>query len=251
MTRENKLALVLGFGFILLVGILVSDHFSPARLEAAEDLRGNADPGIAGRTSAWRPHRVEAGTTDAAATPDDRPTPDAAAAESAGRPEPTPASPRRTAEDAAPDRAMPQPPAGPAGLEPGRVHRVVAGDTLERIARREYSDTGLVDALARYNRIDDPASIRVGQSLDLPPAEVLRQGTAARRTDTRDAEPAAAPSRPWVYVVQEHDTLSGIAVANLGTAKAWTTILQLNRDILPDERSLRPGQKLRMPPREP
>ena len=30
MTRENKLALVVGFGLLLFVGILVSDHFSAA-----------------------------------------------------------------------------------------------------------------------------------------------------------------------------------------------------------------------------
>ena len=228
MTRENKLAVVLGLGFLLLVGILVSDHFSPARLEAAEDLRRGSDPGIAGRTSAWRPHRLHSEASDTPDTPSASPT----------RPEEPAANPGR-----------PEPPAGPAGLESGRVHRVVAGDTLERIARREYGDAGLVVALARYNRVDDPASIRVGQSLELPPAAVLRQGESSWRSATAEVE-TAAPSRPWVYVVQEHDTLSGIAVANLGTAKAWTTILELNRDVLPDERSLRAGQELRMPPRD-
>ena len=36
MTRENKLALVIGFGLILFVGILVSDHFSAQRFDGAQ-----------------------------------------------------------------------------------------------------------------------------------------------------------------------------------------------------------------------
>src|SRR5262245_53652325 len=38
MTRENKLALVVGFGLILFVGILISDHFSVVRSQHAADL---------------------------------------------------------------------------------------------------------------------------------------------------------------------------------------------------------------------
>ena len=259
MARENKLALVLGFGFLLLVGILVSDHFSPARLEAAEDLRRGADPGIAGRTSAWRPHRLDAEAADADVSAVARPEPEFSGPAAIG-PRPaagTVTTPARDPRNASPTTDQPpaDAPVAPEGLEPGRVLRIVAGDSLERIARREYGDPGLVAALARFNRIDDPASIRVGQSLDLPPAEVLRQGERRRRPESADrgaasGPNAAPPTRPWVYIVQEHDTLSGIAVANLGTAKAWTTILELNSDILPDERSLRPGQKLRMPPRD-
>jgi hypothetical protein len=38
MTRENKLALVVGFGLILFVGILISDHFSIVRNQQVADL---------------------------------------------------------------------------------------------------------------------------------------------------------------------------------------------------------------------
>jgi nucleoid-associated protein YgaU len=46
MTRENKLALVVGFGLILFVGILISDHFSVARTQATANLANQkiADP---------------------------------------------------------------------------------------------------------------------------------------------------------------------------------------------------------------
>ena len=38
MTREHKLALVVGFGLILIVGILISDHFSTTARLATADL---------------------------------------------------------------------------------------------------------------------------------------------------------------------------------------------------------------------
>ncbi|MCA9296881.1 MAG: LysM peptidoglycan-binding domain-containing protein [Phycisphaerales bacterium] len=44
MTRENKLALVVGFGLFLFVGILISDHFSVARAQQMADLRPADDP---------------------------------------------------------------------------------------------------------------------------------------------------------------------------------------------------------------
>ena len=44
MTRENKLALVVGFGLILFVGILISDHFSTVRSQRAANLTRSIDP---------------------------------------------------------------------------------------------------------------------------------------------------------------------------------------------------------------
>jgi hypothetical protein len=43
MTRENKLAMVVGFGLLLFVGILVSDHFSTAQRQETANLVGNTD----------------------------------------------------------------------------------------------------------------------------------------------------------------------------------------------------------------
>ena len=44
MTREHKLAMVVGFGLLLFVGILVSDHFSTAQRQGPPDLV-RSDPG--------------------------------------------------------------------------------------------------------------------------------------------------------------------------------------------------------------
>ena len=41
-SRENKLALIVGFGLVLFMGILVSDHLSTARREASASLQMNS-----------------------------------------------------------------------------------------------------------------------------------------------------------------------------------------------------------------
>ncbi|HWB18666.1 MAG TPA: LysM peptidoglycan-binding domain-containing protein [Phycisphaerales bacterium] len=46
MTRENKLALVVGFALILFVGILISDHFSIARHQPTADLSTAREPAL-------------------------------------------------------------------------------------------------------------------------------------------------------------------------------------------------------------
>jgi phage tail protein X len=52
-----------------------------------------------------------------------------------------------------------------------RVHRVVAGDSLQSIAWREYGNAAAWRAIAEANDIDDPAALRNGVELMLPGAE--------------------------------------------------------------------------------
>ncbi|MFI0977412.1 LysM peptidoglycan-binding domain-containing protein [Streptomyces sp. NPDC021093] len=55
-----------------------------------------------------------------------------------------------------------------------RVHRVVAGDSLQSLAWREYGETSAWRAIAEANDIDDPTSLRNGTELVLPAAEEVR-----------------------------------------------------------------------------
>ena len=59
MTRENKLALIIGFGLILVVGILVSDHFSPASNDQAADLSDGMNSLIANHLDDSAPQQVK------------------------------------------------------------------------------------------------------------------------------------------------------------------------------------------------
>jgi nucleoid-associated protein YgaU len=261
MTRENKLALVVGFGLLLLVGILVSDHFSPARVEAAGDLRAGSDPGAATRTTEWDrslEQRADAGGPRRAPAPPDEPelpgdqTPPTITNENRTRDDATASPVDREGREAREGRDPGSSSGG--GVIPGSVHVVVAGDTLEGITVGHYGDRRLIAALAAHNRITDPSTIRLGQRIELPPAAFLRgdagpaiasaagSSAAARTVSTRNAA-------NWFYIVRKGDTLSEIAAEQLGTSKAWTLIIELNRDILPRTTDLQPGQRLRMPPR--
>ncbi|MDF3303095.1 CIS tube protein [Streptomyces tropicalis] len=55
-----------------------------------------------------------------------------------------------------------------------RVHRVVAGDSLQSLAWREYGDASAWRAIAEANAVDDPARLPTGVELVLPAAEEVR-----------------------------------------------------------------------------
>lgn len=52
-----------------------------------------------------------------------------------------------------------------------RVHRVVAGDSLQSLAWREYGSANAWRAIAEANGIDDPSHLPTGTQLMLPAAE--------------------------------------------------------------------------------
>ncbi len=52
-----------------------------------------------------------------------------------------------------------------------RVHRLVAGDSLQSLAWREYGDAAAWRTIAETNGIDDPARLTPGTELVLPAAE--------------------------------------------------------------------------------
>lgn len=56
-----------------------------------------------------------------------------------------------------------------------RVHRIVAGDSLESLAWREYGDATVWRAIAERNGIDDPSRLPTGAELVLPAAEEVRR----------------------------------------------------------------------------
>jgi phage tail protein X len=55
-----------------------------------------------------------------------------------------------------------------------RVHQVVAGESLQSLAWREYGDANVWRAIAEANGIDDPAQLPTGTELILPAAEEVR-----------------------------------------------------------------------------
>ena len=199
MTRENKLAMVVGFGLLLFVGILLSDHFSAAqrqdtaRLSTADRNRDRPAPPIsiapmpaAGVAIAQQTETMPTGGADvrqASAV-----TPISSAPELA----------RATTKPVDPVAPIATKPAAKQESEPGvRLRPIAEGETLYAICKKEYGDGSVAGALAKYNQkaVPDPTKLRKGVTLRLPPIEVLKPGAKSNRAQAR-TEPAPAANTP-------------------------------------------------------
>lgn len=310
MTRENKLALVVGFALILFVGILISDHFSIARQQQGADMSGKlavrdplSDP--RGRDSFIDMNPPEPAVGATVMSGDPKPSPpnpiiDHSRPEQrtdiskGGLPSYGPNSPDASDEIRMhPDvRPIGEPMfakgpeiAEPTNLEPVvksdvRYHEVKPKDSFYSICRQYYGDTSLVDALATYNKLDDPASLRVGCRLMIPPPEQIGgkpaavAKTPAKTPKTPAAETPATTTTPTppslrvvqvpdaakppkagtstgtmvaqTYVVKPGDSLTGIAQKCLGSKSKWRRLADLNSGVIDDEDNLRVGTVLRL-----
>jgi nucleoid-associated protein YgaU len=259
MTRENKLALVVGFGLILLVGILISDHFSAAQTQQAAELTQVADPLDHSR---WEDPELIAIGAGALAN-SSRSAHPASRGENRDHYRPV----EYDAEDVRPidpaTRSGEGPPAAiemggssvpSIGLDPAqsqalsfRFHDVRSGESLTSICRHYYGDASLLDELARFNGLDDPNLLRAGRRLRIPEATDLVRGRPANATSTPTARhPARAPEQ-GTYTVREGDSLSEIAQRLLGSARFYQAIFECNRDVLRSPDDIRVGMVLKIP----
>jgi len=289
MTRENKLALVVGFGLLLFVGILVSDHFSAAH---RQDKANVASRGSESRERLRGPVTIAEMPAAAATTATGlKPEPMAVAAADVA-PASTgvvPIASDRRGERAAvavvetasrSGSARPVVDAGRQESEPGVKLRPIAdGESLYSICKQEYGDGSLSEALARYNKsvVPDPRRIRKGVTIRLPSVETLKGGKPSRTpaasgvpalaaTDViqvESGEADAATRKPEVvaaaepqasqsgriYVVRKGDTLAAIAQRELGSRGRWKDIVAANAGSLKDPAALSPGMKIRIPAR--
>ena len=124
-----------------------------------------------------------------------------------------------------------------------RSYTVRSGDTFEIIARRELGSSSHASAIARSNPLLDPTRLRQGQTIRIPidPRNIQgRDVSGVPASDVRGPLPE--------YTVKPGDTLGDISKAVYGSSAHWRTILDANRGVLRDEKSLRPGQRLVIPP---
>jgi nucleoid-associated protein YgaU len=285
MTRENKLALVVGFALILFVAILVSDHFSDAQTSQAAILTASELL----PASHWNEEDLipvgEPPSLDpsASAVVDSTPAANAPAGQDGLSPEPggepamgvngalaqvtmpdlqnMPAEPAATESAASDPEVRPIPPgfvlekaaAAAQVREPMYpVHHVEPGESLTSICRRYYDDGALVAALASFNQVKDPDTVRAGHRLRIPPAAVL--------TDDAGSPPAvglkpragkANGATFTMHVVQKGESLAAVARRYLGSPAKWGEIARLNRDVIDDPDRLEVGTKLKVPVRQP
>lgn len=240
MTREHKLALVVGFGLILFVGILVTDHL-------AADARGHdALP-----TARIESPAITLLSPDQTATPLVR-EPEAPAGTTASEIVFMPPRTQRTglarpmtpldaearvgvADGPLAGRGIATPP--PARE---RVHVVARGETLSEIAAAAYGDAAQWRRIANSNPGIDPNRLRPGTTLRLPVGDPPARRTAA----AREVPTIAAVPSTRAYTVRSGDSLARIARRELGNEGRWREILRLNG--LHNE-TVVPGQILNLP----
>jgi len=225
MTRENKLALVIGFGLLLLAGIFVSDHLSAQQRTDEEPLVASDERRLPD-ANILAPKRVQPSAVS-------QPKTLAASQTSAAAPTTKPSIP----EIVIGTRASSQP--KPSNL---RIHYVGKGETLIAIARTYYGDADQARFIAEQNNIRNPNRLVVGTRLVLP------QKTSVVVTNTPKPTPTAPKKTARTKVtVLEGDTLGKISKRAFGTVKRWPEIAAINKDVLPNPDSLRPGMTLRLP----
>ncbi|MEE2973495.1 MAG: LysM peptidoglycan-binding domain-containing protein [Planctomycetota bacterium] len=233
MTREHKLALVVGFGLVLFVGILIADHLAAGR-------RGHdGPPPLTLVDSAFTlesgPREVilaPVGVRDAASGMRQTLPAENGVVEFAfevAEAEQVPYLDRPS--------DSPQPGIGghPTTDQGPRRHRVRSGERLADIADRYYGDRGQWKRIADANGITRPERLRSGVSITIPP-----------RRETTDAPRRREPPQTRTYTVKSGDTLTIIAERQLGKQSRWREIQKFNG--MPDALIV-PGQELKLPTR--
>ena len=118
------------------------------------------------------------------------------------------------------------------------LYTVKEGETLGEIASREAGGFSKWQAIAEFNSIGDPSSIRTGRVLRIPTAT-----TAAIPVKTVVVENEIVDMEQ--YVIQEDDTLSSIAEFHYGDANLYRFILDANPSL--DARRLKIGKSIMVP----
>jgi nucleoid-associated protein YgaU len=246
MTRENKLALVVGFALIVFVGVLVSDHFSAARLNEPADLTlGQGSSGTAAQNDqALIDLQVSEPASDdqgGARRPALVPTQYLANHGAANeQPKPNEVQTIRLPDLQAPPLASRKRNAADIADHHVRFVEVRAGESLSGICEREYGDQSLASALASYNGIANPDLVRQGRRLRLPDPIVL----GAKPANSR---PTATDPRYASYTVKPGESLSEIASRLLKSARRWRELYDLNRDVIRDPDSVEAGTTIKVP----
>lgn len=132
-------------------------------------------------------------------------------------------------------------------------YTVKANETFESIAKARYGSPKFHTAIARSNPLKDPRRLRAGDVIRLPVDPTNIQGKPVEvKPDATSGGPTANPipaGNFTEYTVEPGDTLSGIARTVWGSSKNWRKILDANQAVLPSEDKLKPGMKLRIPPK--
>lgn len=287
MTREHKIALIVGFALVLLVGVAVSDHLSQARTAQLET--GLTESESIAALESPRMRIPDATPMDRFAAAPEWPARDSIAmgteVADAQEPDPSPrtdfltrlrdrvqdmpiaaktqTSEQRTEQVETPlanatttaqsptsesaPQSLANPPAASFSESDGVWHSVSDGETLWSIAQKHYGNGALAGKLAEFN----------GARASNP--DLIRAGVRLRipprHVLTGEAVPTITqtPRTPKsaesfrLYTIKRGDTLGEIAIRELGTIKRMQEIVKLNENVLRDLDNIPVGATLRLP----
>lgn len=227
MTREHKLALILGFALVLVVGVLISDHLSGARQATLESILDDsvAEPPL---LAAGRPLPT---SPQADPGPGVEPEGDIYASNQTREPDAIAGAPER--------QTTP-----PASIVTGRP---LDDDRLALADRAESRPSVSVDELRRYAKEQfgielTPVTPVVGMAGDTQPRQPARE---PERTTQRPTYPA-----PRLHTVQADETLWSIAQRYFNDGALHARLAAYNQSRLPDPSALSVGLTLLIPTKD-
>lgn len=285
MTRETKIGLLVGLAFIIVIGILLSDHFTSTTQPHQAALTTTIDD-VLGSTRTMGPHRQNAAPLEAPnvephgpilVQPDPslerREHVEVGAANRGQRPidvTEQPVIPNMPEIAQIPDvrgntnpaeenilahteplviasQPQPQPPANVTTNT--KTYTVEMGDSLGKIAAKTMGSGSKANqnAILKANPklAENPNKVNIGDVLNIPATE--QKETLA--TQAKPTPPAAASSS-LEYVVKEGDNLHKIAREQCGGTSFVSQIQDLNKDVLKGGDKLKIGMKLKLPPKQ-
>jgi nucleoid-associated protein YgaU len=230
VTRELKLALIVGFTLVLVVTVLISDHLSKARQTKLDT--GNAQLTVA--PAQW-PREVGGTTPSASGMMNPLPGPLAQIPES--KPvEPAPAELRIA--DSSPRDPSPEPLVS-------RSNDNASTEPVPELRLGRSNDPLVREIKARGGTIDDSGAFKLPVT-----ARVDRTPTGeAIPAPTPKAIPAPTPGEQS-YTIAPGDSVTKIAAKFYGDGKHWRKLAEFNPGRIGANGEVRAGQAIRVPTAE-
>lgn len=243
MTRETKIGLLVGLAFVIVLGILLSDHLSSTNEPAAAAL-----PLVAGtlRTGLGQPPAEVAIALPAPRSITPVQTVLTNADLTGARRGPV-VTAKKDPADTGP--VPPVKPVEPVELE--KTYTAESGDSLGSIAAKAYGSGSRANrdliVSANPSLEGNRDFIVAGRAYVIPTKSVT---PLPQIPDTEPVSLRPVATAFSTYVVQPNDTLWSIATQELGTSSGVATIKEMNRALLNGSDRVRVNMKLRLPARK-
>jgi len=285
MTRETKIGLLVGLAFIIVIGILLSDHFTSTMQPHQAALTTTID-GVLGSTRTLGPQRQNAAPLEVPSVePRSIPQPETLERRqhveigAANRGQRVidvteqPIIPSDPAITQIPDVNVtnnavseliakinenpvviaPEHPAVPAAaVVTMKTYTAEAGDTLGKIASKAMGGNTKAnrDAILKANAglAANPNKVVIGDSYKIP-TQSTTTAIAPPKPEVKET-PTPAASNSVEYVVKDGDTLTKIAREQCGST-SYAQILEMKKDVLKgDPHKIKINMKLKLPPKQ-